>query len=317
MSKTTRRRFRGKTRVQTLLFDSKRWDPTSAQVWALDHKFKAHKIDQPAEYIRIRQAEPSAFRKDTFRTISFSDAKGIKAVIGVPKPVDPKKRAAAAKAKKMNRNNPRRNGTIDAYAKSIMAKKKTGSGPYFSGAKLVRNPMIRRRMASGVVYTPGYSYLGLNIARMPVYGADGKPKIVKKDGSKKVAAVKKRGEWFILHKTGNALGSSPTIAGAKAYIHEIMKHSSGKAFAAAKTQKIAVEVGKAAVLPAAQKTYIRNRRRRRNTHLKVGQRARYTKIPGVYGHVVRVRHDVDRYDVRWEQTGVVQKNVQGGDLAKA
>jgi hypothetical protein len=310
------RRFRGKTKVQTLLFDGKLWDPTSAQVWALDHKFKAHKIDQPAEYIRIRQAEPSTFRKDTFRTISFSDAKGIKAVVGVPKPVDYKKRAAAAKAKKMNRNNPkrRRNGTLDAY----VPKKKTAP-PHFTSHKIKKVALIRRKLNDGTFYTPGYSYRGLYLARHPVRGADGKTKVVGKAKSKKIAAVKRTGPWYVLHSTGKSLGMAPTLAGAKAFIHQIHKHQKGAGFAKAKTQKSALQHGNA-VLDAYEYTYPRNnsrRRRRRNTHLKVGQRARYTKIPGIYGHVVRVRHDVDRYDVRWEQTGAIQKNVQGGDLAKA
>jgi hypothetical protein len=102
------------TSIQTLLFyggkDGKSgWHPSAAQDWALEHGFKAHKIDQPAEYLRIRQAPPTAFDKSTLRTITLTEKHGapIKAVTGVRLPVDKEQRARAAQAKAMNRN-PRR-----------------------------------------------------------------------------------------------------------------------------------------------------------------------------------------------------------------
>ena len=73
------------TEIQTLLFDARQWTPLRAQQWALDHGFKASQVDQPAEYLRLRQHEPSQYMPDRMRTIDLSGAKGIKAVVGVPK----------------------------------------------------------------------------------------------------------------------------------------------------------------------------------------------------------------------------------------
>jgi len=39
-------------------------------------------VDVTNDYIRIRQKDPSLFKKETFRTITISAKKGIKAVIG-------------------------------------------------------------------------------------------------------------------------------------------------------------------------------------------------------------------------------------------
>jgi hypothetical protein len=93
--------------IQTLLFGGG-WKPTEAQEWALEHGFKAHKIDQPAEYIRIRQAPPTLFKPNTLRTITlttkYGGNKAVKAVTGIRKPVDKKKQAEASKAKAAMRN---------------------------------------------------------------------------------------------------------------------------------------------------------------------------------------------------------------------
>jgi len=105
------KRFPASTEVQTLLFDATRWTPTDAQAWALDHDFNAHKIDQPADYIRIRQRAPAEYEKDTFRTIEFGKFgdHGIKAVIGVPRQKTEAEKQAAGRAKAANQNPRRRN----------------------------------------------------------------------------------------------------------------------------------------------------------------------------------------------------------------
>lgn len=55
---------------------------------------------------------------------------------------------------------------------------------------------------------------------------------------------------------------------------------------------------------------------RANHHLTVGQRARYLPLTGVFCVVLQA-HPNDRYDVRWETTGVVQPDVDGARLAPA
>lgn len=140
------------TTIQSLLFSApgkdSGWTPSGAQEWALEHGFAAHKIDQPAEYIRIRQAPPAAFRKETLRTITLTDKYGapIKAITGVRKPVDYAKRAAASKAKTMNRN-PRRNPSLQdardiakAHGASV---RKQGAGLRISTGDMVTSVRIR------------------------------------------------------------------------------------------------------------------------------------------------------------------------------
>ena len=77
--------WRGATQVQSLLFDKALFAPSEARRWAKKHNFVATGLDagsDAATYLRIRQADPSAFRKVTMRTIELTDR--IKAVIGVP-----------------------------------------------------------------------------------------------------------------------------------------------------------------------------------------------------------------------------------------
>lgn len=106
-SKTRKRtgKWGAPTKIQSLLF-GKGWSPSAAQDWAMEHGFNAHAIDQPAEYIRIRQAAPAAFNKSTLRTITLTDKYGspIKAITGVRLPVDYKKKQEAKVAKAANRN---------------------------------------------------------------------------------------------------------------------------------------------------------------------------------------------------------------------
>ena len=116
-SKTRKRtgKWGDPTKIQSLLF-GKGWSPSAAQDWAMEHGFNAHAIDQPAEYIRIRQAAPAAFNKSTLRTITLTDKYGspIKAITGVRLPVDYKKKQEAKMAKAYNRNPRRRNATKSA-----------------------------------------------------------------------------------------------------------------------------------------------------------------------------------------------------------
>jgi ribosomal protein S18 acetylase RimI-like enzyme len=77
--------WRGATQVQSLLFDKALFAPSEARRWAKKHNFVATGLDagsDAATYLRIRQADPSAFRKVTMRTIELTAR--IKAVIGVP-----------------------------------------------------------------------------------------------------------------------------------------------------------------------------------------------------------------------------------------
>lgn len=74
----------GGSKVQTLIFDKTKFTPASAKAWAEKHGFKGTKTDITSGSIRIRQLDPSLFRKETFGTIPFRE--GVQAVIGVPKP---------------------------------------------------------------------------------------------------------------------------------------------------------------------------------------------------------------------------------------
>ena len=66
------------TETQTLLFSRHKYDTASARAWARAHGYRSGKVDVTANYIRIRQKDPSRFRR--LRTVPFS--RDIKAVIG-------------------------------------------------------------------------------------------------------------------------------------------------------------------------------------------------------------------------------------------
>ena len=67
-------------------------------------------------------------------------------------------------------------------------------------------------------------------------------------------------------------------------------------------------------------SYMKKNRRRNtrkaNHHLKVGDRAEYIPIPGVFGAITKA-HAGDKYDIQWEQTGATQTNITGSKLKKA
>lgn len=76
-------RWQDSTKVQTLLLDKDNFTRAQAVAWAKSHDFKASKVDSTASYWRIRQVDPAAFHKETFRTIDFRP--GVKAVVAVPR----------------------------------------------------------------------------------------------------------------------------------------------------------------------------------------------------------------------------------------
>jgi len=53
-----------------------------------------------------------------------------------------------------------------------------------------------------------------------------------------------------------------------------------------------------------------------NHHLKKGDRASYVPLPGVFGTIVAVKKG-DTYDIRWAQTGAIQRGIDGSKLKKA
>jgi len=75
---------RESTKVQTLIFDKKKFSKEQVKAWIGSHEqyhmLKA--IDETEGTFRVRQEEPSKFKKGSFRTITLKS--GIQAVIGRP-----------------------------------------------------------------------------------------------------------------------------------------------------------------------------------------------------------------------------------------
>jgi hypothetical protein len=71
--------------VQSLLFSRDQWDEKSAKGWAKEHGYRYGKVDVKPNTIRMRQRDPSEFRKNTMRTIQFGEGYGIQAVVAKPK----------------------------------------------------------------------------------------------------------------------------------------------------------------------------------------------------------------------------------------
>ncbi|NBT35346.1 MAG: sigma-70 family RNA polymerase sigma factor [Betaproteobacteria bacterium] len=67
------------TSVQSLIFDNRFFEAADAVDWAVDHGFRADKIDETDNAYRLRQASPSLFSESSFRTISLRP--GVQAVI--------------------------------------------------------------------------------------------------------------------------------------------------------------------------------------------------------------------------------------------
>ena len=65
-------RLKGKatTTVQSVLFDSSKWEAKDARKWLSDHDFTNSKLDRTPNRLRFRQRDPSTFQKNSLRTIS-------------------------------------------------------------------------------------------------------------------------------------------------------------------------------------------------------------------------------------------------------
>ena len=70
--------------VQALLFPVVGWSPLEARAWALDNGYRALQIDQTDEHFRIRQGEPSAYKRESFRVVGLKD--GVQATLAAPTP---------------------------------------------------------------------------------------------------------------------------------------------------------------------------------------------------------------------------------------
>ncbi len=68
------------TSVQSLIFDNRAFEASDAMDWAIEHGFRADKIDETDNTFRLRQVSPSLFSPSSFRTISLRP--GVQAVIG-------------------------------------------------------------------------------------------------------------------------------------------------------------------------------------------------------------------------------------------
>lgn len=68
------------TKVQSLLFGKDAFTVPKAKKWAASHGFKSGKVDVKPDTIRLRQKDPEAMKKKSFRTITLRP--GVKAVIG-------------------------------------------------------------------------------------------------------------------------------------------------------------------------------------------------------------------------------------------
>lgn len=70
--------------VQALLFPVFGWSPMEARAWALNNGYRALQIDQTDEHFRIRQGEPSAYKRASFRIVPLKD--GVQATLAAPTP---------------------------------------------------------------------------------------------------------------------------------------------------------------------------------------------------------------------------------------
>ena len=90
------------TEIQSLIFNKDDFKTGAAATkWALDHEFKADKVDETESSYRLRQRDPDDFVSTSFRTIEIDD--GVSAVIGRLRPELREKTAKKAPAKKRER----------------------------------------------------------------------------------------------------------------------------------------------------------------------------------------------------------------------
>jgi len=112
------------TRIQTVLFSrEKGWTPRKARGWLLSHKQKAPKTVVKPGYLHFRQEPPFRFKKGSFRTITLSKPKGIKAVIGRPYKKSKGNPETVSKI-----DNPKKGGAVKMAAKKKKKKKKGNPG---------------------------------------------------------------------------------------------------------------------------------------------------------------------------------------------
>lgn len=73
--------------VQTLLFPRDvDWTASRARAWAREHGFSSSKVDTTTQYFRVRNRNPNAFVRGSFRTIVLSEKDDVNAVVGCPLP---------------------------------------------------------------------------------------------------------------------------------------------------------------------------------------------------------------------------------------
>jgi ADP-ribose pyrophosphatase YjhB (NUDIX family) len=70
------------TQIQSVIFSKENFTEKQAKGWADHNDFKYGKVDETEHKFRLRQKDPSNFKKGSFRTIELTD--GVKAVIGCP-----------------------------------------------------------------------------------------------------------------------------------------------------------------------------------------------------------------------------------------
>lgn len=81
VSKITRLKKFDKAKIQTLIFDKKKFNMSKAKKWADDHDFKATKVDTQKNTLRIRQFDPNKIKKGgECRTFQLGGS-GVKAVL--------------------------------------------------------------------------------------------------------------------------------------------------------------------------------------------------------------------------------------------
>lgn len=70
------------TEVQTLIFPKGKFSLEQVKKFIKDNSFKMAKIDETGTSFRVRQKDPKTFVDNSFRTITLSKEKGVKAVVG-------------------------------------------------------------------------------------------------------------------------------------------------------------------------------------------------------------------------------------------
>lgn len=113
--------------IQSIMFSTDKWTATKAKKWLTEHGYKTPKVDRSGKHLRFRQAPPSHFKKDTFRTKVFDKKRGIKSVMACPYQkyaLNPGKTRGERLFKLFNRADPRES----LRGKVVDRTKKTGKG---------------------------------------------------------------------------------------------------------------------------------------------------------------------------------------------